>query len=189
MGTPSNPPFPEHVFGIFCGDINAPNTQKFVQNLTLASNAGVKNVHILFQSWGGFIGDGIFLYNMLRTFPVDVTLYNGGQVASAGVLAFLGAKHRKTAKNALFMIHKSSHTGTQPATFEKLKVIQKGMILEDSRVDAIFHDNLSLPEEVLVELIHSDVNLSADDAIKYGIAQELGDFSPLIDSKVFNVLG
>jgi ATP-dependent protease ClpP protease subunit len=186
MSTPPQPA-PENVYGIFCGDINAQTTQKLVQNLTIASNIGVKNVHILFQSWGGFVGDGIFLYNMLRSFPVPVTLYNAGQVASAGVLAFLGARHRKTTKNAIFMIHKSQNAPHQPVTIYKLKGISKGLILDDARVDAIFR-NLSLPEEIWVDLASYDINIPGDDAITYGIADGIGEFSPPSDSKVFNAL-
>src|SRR6266576_2657626 len=96
MASPPQLP-PENVYGIFCGDINANNTARLVHNLTLASNLRVKHVHLLFQSWGGFVGDGIFIYTLLGSFDFDVTVYNAGQVASAGVLAFLGAKHREGA--------------------------------------------------------------------------------------------
>jgi len=191
MAAPANaaPQPPEHVYGIFCGDINAANTQKLVQNLTVASNIGVKNIHLLFQSWGGFIGDGVFLYNLLRAFPIPITLYNAGQVASAGVLAFVGAKHRKTTKNALFMIHKSQAAQQAPATVQKLQMMQKNLILDDARIDAIFRADLALPDEVWVQLQHHDINISGEDAIKYKIAQEIGEFSPPPDVKVFNALG
>ena len=182
-------PIPETLYGVFCGDINAATTQKFIQNLTFASNAGVKNLHIVIQSWGGFVGDGVFLYNFLRSFPVDITLYNIGQIASAGVLAFLGAKHRKTTKNAIFMIHKSSFTSPQAITSQKLERVQKGLILDDARIDDIFRERLRLPDETWVDLIHHDVNISSEDAIKFGIADEIGEFSPEPASKVFNALG
>jgi ATP-dependent protease ClpP protease subunit len=187
MTTQPQPP-PENAYGIFCGDINSQTTQKLVNNLTLASNLGVKNVHILFQSWGGFVGDGIFLYNLLRTFPLPVTLYNGGQVASAGVLAFLGARNRKTTKNALFMIHKTQNSPQQPITIYKLRAISKALILDDARVDAIFRE-LRLPEEIWVDLSSNDINIPGEDAITYGIADGLGEFSPPCDCKVFNALG
>jgi ATP-dependent protease ClpP protease subunit len=188
MAAQANPPQPpESVYGIFCGDINAANTQKFVQNLAVASNMGVKNVHILFQSWGGFVGDGVFLYNLLRTFPVSITLYNAGQVSSAGVLAFIGGKCRKTTTNALFMIHKSQ-TPQQAASVQKLQMLHKNLILDDARIDAIFRENLSLPDEVWVQLVHHDINISGEEAITYRIAHEIGEFSPPSGAKVFNAL-
>jgi ATP-dependent protease ClpP protease subunit len=190
MAAPASPTPqpPEHVYGIFCGDINSANTQKFVQNLAVASNIGVKHIHILFQSWGGFIGDGIFLYNLLHVFPIPITLYNAGQVSSAGVLAFVGAKYRKTTKNALFMIHKSQAQQQAAATVQKLQMMQKNLILDDARIDTIFRADLSLPDEVWIQLQHHDVNISSEDAIKYKIAQEIGEFSPPLDSKIFNAL-
>jgi ATP-dependent protease ClpP protease subunit len=184
--TPAPTP-PENVYGVFCGDINAANTQKLVQNLTIASNLIVKNVHILFQSWGGFIGDGVFLYNLLKTFPVSITLYNAGQVSSAGVLAFLGGKHRKTTKNAMFMIHKSQ-APQQAASLQQLQMMERNLILDDARIDTIFRENLRLPDVVWVQLVHHDINISGEDAIKYGIAQEIGEFSPPSDAKIFNAL-
>jgi ATP-dependent protease ClpP protease subunit len=179
----------ENVYGIFCGDINAANTQKLVQNLTAASNLGVKHVHLLFQSWGGFLGDGIFIYNLLRSFPIPVTLYNAGQVASAGVVAFIGAKHRKTTNNAIFMIHKTSNAAQQPATLQRLQVIAKSLILDDARTDAIFRENLSLPDEVWIQIAHYDINITGEDAVKYRIADDIGEFSPPADTKIFNALG
>jgi ATP-dependent protease ClpP protease subunit len=106
LENPTN--IPEKLYGVFCGDINAVTTQKFVQNLTVASNMGVKHLHIVFQSWGGFVGDGVFLYNFLRSFPVDITFYNIGQISSAGVLAYSGARHRKTTRCATFPFNRSS---------------------------------------------------------------------------------
>jgi ATP-dependent Clp protease, protease subunit len=187
MGSPAKQPIPEILYGVFCGDVNAGNMEKFVSNLTTASTHGVKQIHIMFQSWGGFVGDGIFLFNLLRTFPTEITFYNAGQIASAGVLAFMGAHHRKTTKNAIFMIHKTSLT-PQPTTLRKLERLQKSLILDDARVDTLFRDNMRLPEEVWDGLAYHDINISGEDAIRYGIAQEIGEFSPPADSKVFNAI-
>src|ERR1700730_9450580 len=109
MATQPAPP-PEELYAIFCGEINQGNTQKLVQGLTTVHSMAVKHLHVLFHSWGGFVGDGVFIYNLLKDFPMEITLYNAGQVASAAVLAFLGAKNRKTTANAVFMIHRTSNT-------------------------------------------------------------------------------
>jgi ATP-dependent protease ClpP protease subunit len=59
--------------------------------------AKVKHVHALFQSAGGYVEDGVFFYNFLRSIPIELTLYNVGQISSAGVIAYLRARNRKTA--------------------------------------------------------------------------------------------
>jgi ATP-dependent protease ClpP protease subunit len=100
INTPNAPnaptPPPPEVYAIFCGGIDQAMAQKIVNNLTAASVQKVKHVHLLFQSAGGYVGDGVFLYNLFRSIPVELTLYNVGQISSAGVVAYLGAKRRKT---------------------------------------------------------------------------------------------
>jgi len=46
------PKIPEEVHGIFCGGIEQATAQKVVANLTIAMNAKVKHIHLLFQSAG-----------------------------------------------------------------------------------------------------------------------------------------
>ena len=85
------------------------------------------------------------------------------------------------------MIHKTQNSPRQPVTIHKLKGISKGLILDDARVDAIFRE-LKLPEEIWVDLASYDINIPGEDAITYGIADGIGEFSPPSDSKVFNAL-
>jgi len=187
MSTDPVPPA-EDMYAIFCGDINAANAQKLVNGLTSVSSMGIKRLHLLFQSWGGFVGDGVFLYNLFKNFPVDITLYNAGQVSSAGVLAFLGARQRKATANAAFMIHRSSNSPSA-AGADRLKVLAETMLLEDARVDVILRSCLTLPEELWTKLEYHDVTLSGQDGVKYGFADEIAEFSPPVGVKVLNALG
>src|SRR4029077_17345397 len=87
------------------GMIDQGLVQRAFAGFAVASGA---NVHLLLQSTGGNIGDAIALYNYLHTLQIELHVYNGGSFASAGVLVFLGAKHRYASTYATFMIHKSS---------------------------------------------------------------------------------
>src|SRR5215217_2667776 len=55
----------------------------------------VAHVHMLFQSNGGTVCDGVCLYNFFRSLPISLTLYNTGSVAPVAVVAYLGAHERK----------------------------------------------------------------------------------------------
>lgn len=178
---------PNEVHAIFCGEINLINSQKLTNTLTLAINGGVTKVHLLFHSFGGFVGDGVFMYNLFSSLPIEVVIYNGGQVASAGVLAFLGAKERKTTAGGVFMIHRSQNPG-QFGSAAKLKTVTDSLVLDDARSDAIFRKHLKLPKEVLDQFEHHDVNLSGEDGLKYGFVDEITNFSPPPGSKVYNAL-
>jgi ATP-dependent protease ClpP protease subunit len=133
-------PLPEEIHAIYCGGIDQANAQKVVNSLTFAMGGKVKHIHFLFQSAGGYVGDGVFLYNLFRSIPIETTLYNVGQISSAGVVAYLGATHRKTTRNATFMMQ------------------------------------------------HHDVYVSGEEAVNFGIADEIGEFSPPAGQQVYNLL-
>ncbi len=103
-GTPTPQKLPSEIYTMFCAGIEQATAQKIVRCLTAASVNQVKHVHILFQSAGGYVGEGVFLYNLFRSMPIELTLYNVGQLSSAAVVAYLGAKRRKTSAHATFII-------------------------------------------------------------------------------------
>ena len=180
---------PEEIWAIYCGDINAANTATLMKGLTVVSGGGTKRVHLLFQSWGGFVGDGVFLYNALKALPLELIFYNAGQVASAAVLAFLGATGRKTTANAVFMIHKGTNPTTVGAGVERLKAVTANLAIDDNRIEEILRAHLELPIELWTQFDYHDVYLTGTDAVKYGLADEIAEFSPPAGVKILNALG
>jgi ATP-dependent protease ClpP protease subunit len=169
-------------------DINSANTAKLMQGLTNVAASGTKRVHLLFQSWGGFVGDGVFLYNCLKKLGLEIVFYNAGQVASAATLAFLGSNARKTTANAVFMIHKSTNT-TDRAGVDRLKAVTANLTIDDARVEEILRAHLKLPSDLWTQFGYHDVYLTGTDAVAYGMADEIGEFSPPAGAKVLNALG
>jgi ATP-dependent Clp protease protease subunit len=179
---------PPEVYAIFCAGIEQATAQKMVAGLTAAVQAKVvKHVHILFQSAGGLVGDGVFLYNLFRSLPIELTLYNVGQISSAAVIAFLGAKHRKTSSRATFMVHRTTQN-PHPATSRNLEHIAKSLALDDERTEAILREHVKFPEEMWAAMHYHDLHLSAQEAVEYGIADEISDFGPPAGTQIFNIL-
>src|ERR1700685_3391926 len=176
---PANQPgqLPEEVYAMFCGGIEQVTAQKTVNSLAIAMGGKVKHVHLLFQSAGGYVGDGVFLYNLFRSIPIELTLYNAGQISSAGVTAYLGAKIRKTTKSATFMLHRCINS-PQFANATKLQRIADTLVLDDKRTDEIVRNHVSLPSELWTELQFHDIYLSGDDAVKFGLADGIAEFAP-----------
>ena len=181
------PGLPAEIYAIYCGDINQANGEKVVNSLAIAINGNVKHVHLLFQSAGGYVGDGVFLYNLFRSVPIELTLYNAGQISSAGVVAYLGAKNRKTSSSASFMLHKSTNS-PQFATAAKLHHVSKSLVLDDERTETIVRQHVQFPPELWAALEHHDVYVLGKEAIEFGIADGIGEFGPPAGSQVFNLL-
>jgi ATP-dependent Clp protease protease subunit len=182
------PKLPEEIYAVFCGGIDQASAQKLVSSLSVASVNNVKHIHLLFQSAGGFVGDGVFLYNLFRSVPVELTLYNVGQISSAGVIAYLGAKSRKTTRHATFMIHRSNNS-PQFATARRLAHVAKSLVLDDQRTEDIVRQHVALSDELWLELEHHDLYFSAEDAVQFGIATEIAEFAPPLGTQLFNLLG
>jgi ATP-dependent Clp protease protease subunit len=143
------PPVPKiEVYAAFCDNINQSSVQRIFQNLAVASNPAnnIKHVHLLFQSAGGYVGDGICLYNFFRSLPIECTIYNTGSVQSIAVLAFLGVKNRKTSAHAVFTLHRST-MGPQPTTAGGLEALAKSLALEDARTEPILREHIRMSDD------------------------------------------
>jgi ATP-dependent Clp protease protease subunit len=180
------PTIPPEVYGVFSDQINQATVQRIFQSVGIATNAGVLHAHILFQSSGGFVGDGVCLYNFFRTLPIELTLYNVGSVQSIATVAYLGAVHRKVSANAAFGIHRTTFS-PQNAQASQLEAFASSARLDDFRTDAILRTHLNLSEAEWTALDHGDLVFGADDAVRIGLAESVGDFAPPMGTKLFNI--
>lgn len=181
------PEAPKIAYAIFYGSIEQASGQKVVNQLTGGIAAKIEHVHVLFQTAGGYVADGVFLYNLFRTIPIEITLYNAGQINSAGVIAYLGAKNRVTSKSATFMIHRSTKS-PQYATAAELGHAGKTLVLDDERTEAILRNHVTFPPKMWTALRSHDIYITGEEAVKFGLATAIGEFGPPPGTPVYNLL-
>jgi ATP-dependent Clp protease protease subunit len=160
--------------------------QRFFNAFTIATNNQVTHVHLLFQCAGGNVADSICLYNFFQGLPIDLTPYNAGSVQSGGVIAFLGAKHRKCSTHATFMIHRTWAT-LQAATADRLKAMAESLLLDDERTERILGEHVKIPQEKWETHKAFDLWFSADEACSSGLATEIGEFAPPVGTTLFTI--
>ena len=176
----------DDVYATFVGPIDQSAAHRLANSVAIACSGGVKRLHVLFQSEGGEVGAGVFLYSLFRSLPFDLTLYNSGSVQSAATIAYLGAKHRKASTHAAFMIHRSfaiEHT----ATAARLKSVAESVRVDDERTEAILRSHITLTPERWSDLDRHDLTFTAREAVAIGLADEVCDFSPPPGSQFFNL--
>jgi ATP-dependent Clp protease protease subunit len=88
MTTPLQQVTQSELYAVFCGPIDGASAQRITQGIAAAMAQNVTHIHAIFQTSGGSVADGVFLYNYLRSLPIGLTLYNVGSVASIGVVAY-----------------------------------------------------------------------------------------------------
>ncbi|MFT5535012.1 MAG: ATP-dependent Clp protease protease subunit [Burkholderiaceae bacterium] len=169
------------------GDINSDMVRRVFDALGKMTVKGIGTAHILLQSNGGYVSDGICLYNTLRNAPLNLIMYNGGAVASIAVTVFLAGQHRVASDTARFMIHKSHATAPVGARPEALQIIAEGLMADDRRTEAILRRHITLTKRMWDVHAHSDLHLSPQDALDTLLIERLGDFAPPSGSQLFNI--
>ena len=179
---------PVEVYGTFSGTIDQLALNRIFSTGAFVTNAipRIGRVHLLFQTSGGLVADGVCLYNYFRTFPAPLTLYNAGSVQSIGTIAFLGAAQRKTSARATFMLHRT-RASPQFAQAEALQQFADGVALDDRRTEAILRHHVALTSAQWAQLDRGDLQFSSEEALRIGLASEIGDFAPPAGTGVFNI--
>jgi ATP-dependent Clp protease protease subunit len=182
------PPPKDEVYAIFAGAIDQSSVQRFFNSFAIASApaSNVSHIHLLLQSTGGFVADGICLYNFFRALPIDLTIYNIGSVSSIAVVAYLGAKKRKTSARATFMLHRTS-VSPQSATATLLKSLADSVVLDDKRTESILSEHVTLSQDRWALLNYHDQWFSAEEAVDTGLADEIADFAPPMGTQIYNI--
>jgi ATP-dependent Clp protease protease subunit len=178
---------PSELYASFTGAINADALQRITKGFDIAMTQKVQHVHLFFQSTGGWVNDGVAMYNYFKALPLELTVYNPGVVSSIAVVAYLGARHRKTSAHAVFMIHRTQCNFPQGIPASRAQTMIDAAILDDQRTEAILKERLALPAEKWAHFKHDDLHFSATEAVEYGIADEIADFSPPSNGQIYNI--
>ncbi len=191
MQQPSNPALSRDAGGeayyTLSGDVNSDMVQRVFHAASGMSADGVTTAHLLLQSHGGFISDGICLYNFLSGLPIRFITYNAGAVASIAVTVFLAGKERHASSTARFMVHKSHASPAGGARPDALEIIAEGLRADDRRTESILRQFVTLSDAQWNVHKYSDLHLTADAACQVGLIDSVADFKPPPGMKIRNI--
>jgi ATP-dependent protease ClpP protease subunit len=177
------------VFGTFCDEISSETIGRFYNNIAGASQQGVREIHLLFQSGGGSVFDGVSLYNYFKGIPIDIHLYNTGGVASAGLISFVGIERtrRYASLHAVFLLHRVKRSLLAPDGSEGHLALSKMLTQEDARCEAILRAESTIPDNLWDEYTRGlDVFITAQEAHQYGLIGSMRDFKSPKGSTLFD---
>lgn len=178
ISDPNAPPS-QDFFALFSGVIDQNSAQKFFKNFALVTQQKGQNkhLHLLIQSNGGTISDGIALFNLLQSAPLDVSVYNSGSVQSAAVICFLAARRRVASRHAMFMLHRPT-CAPQLMTTDELASVLTSLKIDEQRLDSILRTHLDFSEAQWSDFRNKEFWFTADEALGLGLITEIGEFSP-----------
>jgi ATP-dependent Clp protease protease subunit len=169
------------------GDVNDSMVRRMFDASAQMAQDGIQLAHLLLHSHGGYISDGLCLYNVLSASPVRFMMYNAGVVASIAVTLFMAGERRYASDTARFMLHKSHASPGPGIGADELAVVVEGLRADDSRTESIMRKFLRLTPEQLQVHARTDLHLSARDALGAGLIDEIRDFSPRPGARLINI--
>ncbi|MCG2584066.1 ATP-dependent Clp protease proteolytic subunit [Massilia sp. TS11] len=177
----------KHAYYTLSGDVNSDMVQRVFEAVAAMTREQIDCAHILLQSNGGYVSDGLCLYNYLSNLPIEFHMYNGGAVASIAVTVFLAGRHRFASETARFMVHKSHATATHASRPETLRIIVEGLRADDARTERILRRHLQLSDEHWAVHEHADLHLAAEEARQVQLIEDVADFCPPKDMVLTNI--
>jgi ATP-dependent Clp protease protease subunit len=160
------------------GDVNSDMVHRVFEAVAAMTEDGIETAHVLVQSNGGYVSDGLCLYNFMANSPVEFVMYNGGAVASIAVILFLSGTRRYASETARFMIHKSHATASPGSRPDALNIIVEGLRADDARTESILRKHIELTPEQWGIHQYGDLHLNGRDAKTAGLVNEVKDFAP-----------
>jgi len=127
-----------------------------------------KDITVIIQSEGGYVDEGLAIYDYLATSNKNITTVAMGYVYSIASILFLAGKERLMSENAKVLIHNAyaSVTGDDDELIKAANVIKK----EKERLRNIYVDKTNLDYETVSALMANETYFNADEAIDKGFA-------------------
>lgn len=160
----------------YCGAIDSAGVTRLAGVLNAAVNQQYDSVHLCLSTLGGYVGDGVYLYNHIRSLPLPVTMHNTGTVASIGATLFTAGQRRICSPNAVFMMHPVA-VGTDGGSSERLEAALRAAMADEKRTEDILRDRTKMPDGVLSGRRFTDIYITAQQALEYELVHEIADFS------------
>ena len=136
-----------------------------------------KDIEFYLSTYGGSADDMFALYDMMKIIEndTDISVIGMGKVMSAGVLILAGGTKgkRKIGRNCRVMLH-SVIAGNQGPLHNLINEMEAIQDLQEMYIERLVEET-KMTKKQLKKLLEQKVNiyLSAEQAVEYGIADEI----------------
>jgi ATP-dependent protease ClpP protease subunit len=161
----------------FSAEINQQTTEALLGCVFDQVTRGAEDIYLLFSSPGGFVDQGMTIYNVLRGLPVPLTIHNVGAVNSIANVIFLSGTTRRACRHSTFMFHGVGFDVTSPIRLEEkfLRERLAGIAADQAKIAGVMQDRTQLTTAEISELFLEARTKDADYALAKGIVGEIAE--------------
>lgn len=142
----------------------------------------VKNINLHINSPGGSVFEGIAIYNMLKQNPAHINVYVDGVAASIASVIAMSGDTIFMPSNAMMMIHNPWTMAVGNANELRKQADDLDQITKSSVQTYLAKAGDKLDEQTLKQLMDNETWLTAQEALDYGLADEVMEPSKIAAS-------
>jgi len=161
----------------FTGAIEPASATRIASAFNHAVNNGYDEIYLCFSSTGGYIADGVFLYNHIKGLPAKVVVHNTGTVMSIATAVYVAAESRYCSRHGIFMLHPTAMPAQERMHAEQLQSSLTAALADDQRTEDILRERTSIPDTLLSERRFKEVHITSEEALKFGLANRIVEFA------------
>ena len=143
----------------------------------------INGIELYINSIGGYVDEGVSIYNLLKRQSVPVTAYIDGIACSIASVVAMAADKIVMPSNTTMMIHHAIGGCYGNAKEHREFASQLDKISEASTNSYLVHAGDKLTRETLEPLLNAETFLTAQEAFDIGLCDEILDPVDLTDSK------
>lgn len=169
-------------FDIWEGKKVSKNSAEYIRSL-IESNKNISEIEIYINSIGGYVDEGVSIYNLLKRQSVPVTAYIDGMACSIASVVAMAASKIVMPSNTTMMIHHAVGGCYGNAKEHREYAEQLEKISTASTNSYLVHAGEKLTRETLEPLLDAETFLTAQEAFDLGLCDEIVDPVDLTESK------
>lgn len=143
----------------------------------------INGIELYINSIGGYVDEGVSIYNLLKRQSVPVTAYIDGMACSIASVVAMAADKIVMPSNTTMMIHHAVGGCYGNAKEHREFATQLDKISEASTNSYLVHAGDKLTREALEPLLDAETFLTAEEAFNIGLCDEILDPVDLTESK------
>ena len=138
----------------------------------------VAAINVYINSYGGDVKEGIAIYNLLLRSKAYKTAYIDGFACSVASVIPMACDKVVMGSNTLMMVHNAS-MGAYGTSADLRKAADDLDVINSAAIKS-YQDKAGdkLPDATLQQLLDNETWLTADDCLKYGLADEIASKQP-----------
>lgn len=137
----------------------------------IQSVGDVDEIAVYVNSPGGFLYDGVTIYNELKNHPASVTVYVYGLAASAASLVAMAGDRIVMGEGSLLMIHNAA--GLTMGNAKDHEDVAKSLRKIDNEIARIYARRSGMGVREVKKLMDEETEFSPEEAVEAGFADEV----------------